>query len=217
MNIQGSTQKSLTTIISSQFKRLLGAICVVCLVGSSVMAQNNGGQDSAVQPMIQQPAVGGQQGQAQAFVQPQIQPYVQPIQQNPFYFGMQIELRRDHWGRTTLKVVGVTPGSPAQMAGLEYGDEIRRVNGRGFRFATDSFDAVRRLNSYVSSPFLGGPAPAAGAAAMVVGPIPSPSPIARMVVRNVRNGRDVYVNVYPTRVSGGGGAPAVAAAMSAGG
>ena len=185
--------------MKTQIKTLCVAIAVTGLLGVSAMAQQ-------IPAQTQQRAMI-QGGQTQALVQPG----VQPIQQNPFYFGMQIELRRNNWGRTTLRVVGVTPGSPAQMAGLEYGDEIRRVNGRGFRFATDSYHAVRMMNQFVVSPVTGGPAPAV---AMVVGPGAPPNPIARMVVRNVRNGQDVIVNVYPTRV--GGGAPAVAAATAGG-
>lgn len=214
MNNKASKVQSVGTKTKTRIKSLIGAVVITCVLGSIAVAQQPGAQ-----AMIQQPAVGNQNGQVQAYVQPGVQPsFIQPIQQNPFYFGMQVELKRDSWGRTTLRIVGVTPGSPAQRAGLEYGDEIRRVNGRGFRWATDSFDAVRRLNQFVSNSGFGGPAPAtAGAAAMVVGPMPSPNPIARMVVRNVRNGMDVHINVFPTRIGGGGGAPAAAAAMSAGG
>lgn len=159
-------------------------------------------------------------------VPPQQQAYIAPQQQNPFYFGMQLELVNTGWQKT-LRVVHVTWGSPAQRAGLEVGDEIRTVNGRGFQTAYDSFHAVRLMNQFTSS---GGGAPAAasgvaassgvgaasGAQAAWVGtwPRPAPQPIARMVVRNVRNGWDVPVTVYPTQR--GGGAPAVSAAASSG-
>lgn len=191
--------------MKTQIKSLFVAIVATCVLTSAGFAQQ------IVTP----------QTVPNAAVQVQPQPYVmpggQPIQQNPFYFGMRVVLKRDGWGRATLQVVEVTPGSPAQLAGLELGDEIRRVNGRGFKFANDSFDAVRMINQFVSTPVLNGPAPAGGVAALVIGPVPSPNPVARMIVRNVRNGQDVSVNVFPHRV-GGGGAPAVAtAAMSAGG
>lgn len=163
----------------------------------------------------QQTTVASPQGaQDQLYIQP-IGPRVQPNQQNPFYFGMNVELKRTRWGATTLRIVSVTPGSPAQQAGLEIGDEIRRVNGRGFHHATDSYHAVRLLNQYV----LGSshPVPVAGgggvASAIVLAP-PRLSTIAQLVVRNVRNGQDVSLNVYPTRVGYGGGA---SAALSAGG
>ena len=91
---------------------------------------------------------------------------------------------------------------------MEIGDEIRRVNGRGFHYATDSYDAVRKLNQYVLGS--GQVAPASGGAqALVVGP-PQVSAIAHMIVRNVRNGQNVSLNVYPTRI-GGGVAPAISA------
>ena len=194
--------------MKTQIKSLFVAIVVTCVLTSVGFAQQMTTQQTVIEPQVQ------------AQTQQYIMPGAQPIQQNPFYFGMQVVLKRDAWGRTTLQVTSVTPGSPAQRAGLEYGDEIRRVNGRGFRFANDSFDAVRMINQYVMMPVYGGPAPASGGApAILLSPMPTPNPMARMVVRNVRNGRDVIVRVYPTRVGGGGGgAPAVAAAaVSAGG
>lgn len=153
--------------------------------------------------------VGGAQvsGQQQAYVMP-------PQSQNPYYFGMNLELIRS-WNGTTLRVVSVSPGSPAQRAGLEIGDEIRTVNGRGFSAANDSFQAVSMMNQFVN---VGGPAPAAAAAsaqAFFISPPPMPQPIAQMVVRNVRNGQDVYVTVNPTRIGGYPG-PAPAAAASVG-
>ncbi|QEG22954.1 PDZ domain-containing protein [Mariniblastus fucicola] len=196
--------------MKTQIKNLISAIVVTCVLSSAGFAQ---------QMTVQQPAVQVEGGQAQAFVQPRVLPYVQPpMQQNQFYFGMRVVLKRDGWGRTSLRVVDVTPGSPAQRAGLEFGDEIRRVNGRGFKFANNSFDAVRMINQYVANSGIGGPAgPGAPAMAVMVSPLPSPTKVARMVVRNVRTGHDVVVNVYPTRIGGGGGGAPAAAAMSAGG
>ena len=145
-------------------------------------------------------------------VQPPTQMYIAPPQtQNEFYFGMSIELQRT-WEGTTLRIVSVTPGSPAQQAGLEIGDEIRTVNGRGFQMANDSFQAVAMMSQFVST---GGPAPAAPAVAYYVAP-PTPQPIAQMIVRNVRNGQNVMVKVQPIQRSGFP-APAVAAATAAGG
>jgi membrane-associated protease RseP (regulator of RpoE activity) len=193
--------------MKTQIKSLFVAIVATCVLTTVGFAQQMMTQQTVIEPQVQT--------QTQQYVMPG----VQPIQQNPFYFGMNVELKRDGWGRTTLRVVGVTPGSPAQRAGLEFGDEIRRVNGRGFRLASDSFAAVRMINQYVMTPVYGGPAPASGgAAALLISPMPTPNPVARMVVRNVRTGRDVIVKVFPTRVGGGGGAPAAAAAVvSAGG
>ncbi len=138
---------------------------------------------------------------------PQVQPYVAPPQ-NQYYFGMRLDLVRGYTG-TTLRVVDVTWGSPAQQAGLEVGDEIQTVNGQGFHGATDSFHAVNLMNQYVN--FTHG-APA-GVAAAYVQAYP-PTPIANMIVRNVRNGQNVSVSVRPTR-RGGVGVPAAAAPASA--
>ena len=79
--------------------------------------------------------------------------------------------------------------------------------------AANSFDAVRLMNLFVAAG--SGSAPAAGGAqALVIGPPAPGPPVARMIVRNVRNGQNVSLTVYPTRI--GGGAPA-AAATAAGG
>ena len=148
-------------------------------------------------------------GQPQVYVQPQ----VAPIPQNQFYFGMNVELRHCQWNGTTLRIVGITPGSPAQQAGLEIGDEIRSINGQGFGNATDSYDAVRLMNLFVAVG--SGPAPASGGVGVaVVGPPAAGPPVARMIVRNVRNGQNVALAVYPTQV--GGGAPAAAASVVGG-
>ncbi len=132
-----------------------------------------------------------------------VPPVTQPQPQNEFYFGFSVRLVNRYDGRL-LRIVSVTPGSPAQQAGLEVGDEIRTVNGQGFGFARDSFDAVGMLNRLVSpTPGGGGPIPAtAAAAAGRVGTqyyvSPVVQPIAHMIVRNVRNGQDVAVTVRPT-------------------
>ena len=145
--------------------------------------------------------------------QPYVQPQVAPIPQNQFYFGINVELRQCQWNGTTLRIVGVTPGSPAHRAGLEIGDEIRRINGQGFGSAANSFDAVRLMNLFVAAG--SGPAPAAGGAqAIVIGPPAPGPPVARMIVRNVRNGQNVSLTVYPTQV--GGGAPAAAVTVTGG-
>ncbi len=187
---------------------------LVAIVATLTAASMSNAQEARfatqAQGQMQQQA---QQGQQALLVQPSPSPAVQ----NQYYFGMQVELIRDGWGQTKLRVVSVTPGSPAQRAGLEYGDQIKTVNGRGFRFARDSYDAVRMMNQYVS--FSGGTAPAAAAAAQtMISPWPQPSrPFASMVVRNVRNGQFVNVTVNPERrFGGGGGAPAAAASAATG-
>ena len=52
--------------------------------------------------------------------------------QNPYYFGMNVQLVRDGSGQSALQVVRVTPGGPAQFAGLEPGDHILTQNGQNF-------------------------------------------------------------------------------------
>ena len=184
---------------------------------------------SATSLEAQQGQLAIQQGPAQTAIAPgQQQLYVTPPQRiappvNPFYFGMDLELYRQPCGTIALKVVSVTPGSPAFHAGLEYGDQIITVNGRGFYGARDSFEAVRMLNQFVAR--TGGPAPAQAAPAQAspaVGafvtprPFPQPQPIANMVVRNVRNGHRVAVTVFPQQRFGNVGinpapaAPAIA-------
>ena len=164
-------------------------------------------------------------GSAQAFVQPGAEdrlllpPQLPP--QNPYHFGFNVVLLRD-WNGTRLRIVSVTPGSPAQLAGLEVGDEILRVNGRGFRFARDSFDAVRLLNQHVIESFEPSlPAVAAaitpGCRTRLIQPPGISRALARMVVRNVRNGQHVRVRVYPNRVVPVDVAPAAAAPVAAGG
>ena len=152
------------------------------------------------------------QGQNQYYVAPTIQ---SPLPQNRYYFGMTVEINRNSYS-TTLRIANVTWGSPAQRAGLEVGDEIRTVNGRGFRYANNSFDAVAMMNRFVDAN--SGPAPAVAASApgvqaYYVAP-PSLQPSARMVVRNVRTGQDVYVTVNPERRGYGGPAPAAAASVA---
>ena len=151
------------------------------------------------------------QAQAQAYVGPGY-PSVQPPQpRNQFYFGVNVQLNRGYQG-TTLRITSVTPGSPAQAAGLEIGDEIRTVNGNGFEQARDSFHAVSLMNSFVSYSNPSAPAVAAAAQAYV-SPQPALQPSAQMLVRNVRNGQNVWVNVCPQH-RGGGPAPAISATRS---
>lgn len=136
----------------------------------------------------------------QHYVAPVVAPRPQP--QNPYYFGFSIQLVPDGYGSKNLRIVSVTPGSPAQQAGLEVGDEIRSVNGMGFLHARDSFDGVNMLSQFVSATPVGGPAPAVAAAATATAQAyvvpPAAEPIANMNVRNVRNGQDVAVTVRPT-------------------
>lgn len=184
-------------------KSLLTAITILAAVATS-NAQANDNYEQQTTPQVQ--------GQQQTRVAPTYQPPYQPPVQTPrkFYFGMNVELVRGYYG-TTLRVVSVTPGSPAYQAGLEFGDEIRTVNGQGFDYARDSFEAVAMLNQYVGG---GGGAPAVAAArtqATYVSPLPSPRPMARMIVRNVRNGQNVGVNVFPTQNTWSGPAPAAPA------
>ncbi|MFK7767664.1 MAG: PDZ domain-containing protein [Mariniblastus sp.] len=194
---------------------LLVALAATLTMGALANAQQTNfaqqGQTQTGQAQLKTQVLVGPQ------VGPQISP-IQPVQQNQFYFGMRVELVRSAWGQTTLRIVGVTPGSPAQQAGLEFGDEITTVNGRGFSYARDNFDAVRLMNQFVSFTGGGGGAPAVaaggGVQAMVAPGWPSPQrPTASMVVRNVRNGQLVNVTVFPQRRFGGG-APAAAAAMT---
>ncbi len=137
-------------------------------------------------------------------VSPQVFP--QPTPSNRYYFGMNVQLTASHNG-SLLRIVSVTPGSPAAAAGLEVGDEIHSVNNGRFSHMNDSFQAVRRMNSLVtqepiySNPYPGGPAPAAASAAVgtYVSPVnPVVRSVARMLVRNVRNGQMLQIPVYPT-------------------
>jgi membrane-associated protease RseP (regulator of RpoE activity) len=156
----------------------------------------------AQQPQASQQIQTTQQSQTtqQYYVAPPVTP---PQQQNPYYFGFSVQLVPDGYGSKTLRIVSVTPGSPAQQAGLEVGDEIRSVNGMGFLHARDSFDGVNMLSRFVSTaPIGGGPAPAAAATATATAQLyvapPVAQPVANMIVRNVRNGQDVSVTVRPT-------------------
>ena len=112
---------------------------------------------------------------------------------------MDLQLVRAYDG-PTLRVTRVTPGGPAQRAGLEVGDEIRTVNGYGFQQATNSYHGVYLMNQFTA---INASAPAAAAPAQAspsVQVAPSPSqgpPVARMIVRNVRNGQNVQLSVYP--------------------
>jgi S1-C subfamily serine protease len=195
--------------MNTNLKAVIAIVATVFAVASASTV--NAQQLQATSPQLQvQPQVG------QSWIQP-------PPAQNQFYFGVQVALKRNNWGGTTLQIVSVTPGSPAQIAGLEHGDEIRTVNGRNFNYATDSFDAVRLMNQFVTTPIVGAPGAPAVAAAIQGGaqaayvplPQPIPTPIARMVVRNVRNGQNVIVNVRPQQRGFAPGAPAAAATVQA--
>ena len=186
--------------MNTKLTKAVFAIATICLLASSASAQN---QFQAMQQA--QPAVAQQR-------------YVQPPQTNQYYFGVNVELIRSNWGGSRLRIVSVTHGSPAFRAGLEAGDEIVTLNGRSFDNAYDSFDAVRLMNRFVSigngpGPFAGGGGGAPAAAAAYIGLPAPPQRVARMIVRNVRNGQNVSINVYPT-LRGGYGGPAPAAAAS---
>lgn len=171
------------------------ASLAVALAGFGLTAQ------AQQQTLVQQPNV------VQQYVVPPVGPPVQP--QNQFYFGFSGVLNSNGFSKT-LRIVSITPGSPAHRAGLEVGDEICSVNGQTFSYARDSFEAVRLLNQFVSSGGVGGgPAPAVATA--VAQPYYSPQPTASMVVRNVRNGQKVSVTVHPTRRFSPSPAPAAAA------
>lgn len=124
--------------------------------------------------------------------------------QPDFYFGIQFTLKRstDWHGRprNTLLIHSVSYGSPAHRAGLEAGDEIRTVNGSGFNWAQGTHHANNLLNQYTSQgQFAGGDdGPIYTARAQTRYVDPHAQPRAVMVVRNVRNGRDVVVTVKPT-------------------
>ena len=124
---------------------------------------------SLVSAQGQRFAQATQSGQQRLVVAPPTYPSPAPSA-NQFYFGMNVNLLRLPCGTTTLRVVSVNPGSPAYLAGLEVGDEIRTVNGRGFHFARDSFEAVRMMNQYVSQSGGGTIGAPAVAAAAVAGP-----------------------------------------------
>lgn len=204
----------------TQITTAIATLIAVAGMMTSAQAQVIQGQFLPAQPQVQVlpaqpqvqilPAPVQTQPQAQAYVvpgYPPAQPPVSPPPQNQFYFGVNVQLNNGYQG-TTLRVTSVTPGSPAQTAGLEIGDEIRTVNGRSFEQARDSFHAVSMMNSFVTN---NNPAPAVAAAAQAyVSPQPA-QPYAQMLVRNVRNGQNVWVNVYPQRRGWNGPAPAAAA------
>ena len=203
------------------FKKTCFAVFALSLLAAPSYAQRFETAPSVVPPQSPSQQTVPQQrfvqpGQERLLLPPQGQ--IQP--QNPYFFGFNVVLVRD-WRQTRLRIISVTPGSPAQLAGLEIGDEIALVNGRGFRFAQDSFDAVRLLNQYVIDSFQ----PIAPAAAIaspgcrtrLLPPLPRPQSMARMLVRNVRNGQMVSVKVFPERVVPIDVAPAAAAQVAAGG
>lgn len=188
----------------------------IATAAATVVVSFISGDAQAQQPLFQNQPQPNVQATQQFYippVAPPVTPPVTPPTTQEYYFGFSVQLMRGFSG-TILQIVSVTPGSPAQMAGLEVGDEILTVNGRGFNFARDSFDAVRLMNRYVArNAGGGGPAPAAATAATAyyVGP-PMQQAVASMIVRNVRNGQNVSVTVRPTPKGFGGPAPAAAAA-----
>ena len=196
--------RTMNTIIKSTL--LSVAALAATFTGCAVQAQ---AQQPLAQDQVQPPQ------QVTTTQQHYVAPVIAPQPQNPYYFGFSIQLVANNYGGKTLRIVSVTPGSPAQQAGLEIGDEIRSVNGMGFLYARDSFDAVNMLSRFVSTtPVGGGPAPAATSTAraqLYVAP-PAVQPIANMVVRNVRNGQDVSVIVRPTPRYNNGGPVTVMAA-----
>ena len=186
------------------------AITTIATIAATFASAMTGSETQAQQTTLQQT----QAAQNQYYVQPPVAPPVSPPATQDFYFGFSVQLVRGYGG-TTLRLVSVTPGSPAQQAGLEVGDEIRTVNGQGFSNANNSFQAVRMLSQFVKINPIGGPAPAVAASAQTyyVSPPVQPSPVANMVVRNVRNGYDVAVTVRPTPKGWGGGGVAAAASQ----
>jgi membrane-associated protease RseP (regulator of RpoE activity) len=203
-NFPGKESASMKTNITTAVAMLLAIAGMMNT--SNVQAQ----QAAAIQTAVPQ---------TQAYVNPGYPP-VAPPQQNQFYFGMDLQLNHGYQG-TTLRVAQVTPGSPACAAGLEVGDEIRTVNNRSFEYARDSFDAVAMMNRFVSFNRTA-PAPAVAASAygnvqayVAPRPLPAPRPMARMLVRNVRNGQNVWVNVFPVQRGWSGPAPAAPAAAAA--
>ncbi len=172
-------------------------------------------ETQAQQPQTVQPVQTPDQVQTtqQHYADPTIAPQLQPPSE--YYFGFSIQLVSDAYGGKTLRIVSVTPGSPAQQAGLEIGDEIRSVNGLGFLHACDSFEAVRMLSQFVSPNSLGkSPAPAVAAGVQAYVAPGHLQPIANMIVRNVRNGQDVPVTVRPQHRAVKLPAPAAAATVT---
>ncbi len=145
------------------------------------------------------------------------------VTQNPYYFGMSVRIVRSYDGCTSLQVTTVTPGGPAQRAGLEPGDQIQKLNGQGFSMARDNYEAVRMMNYFVDAGGYTDPgvpaAPAAAAAAqnqsrVLINPGIG-QPTAQMLVRDVRTGQSVYLTVNPAlNQTFPGGPPAPAAASS---
>ena len=207
---QGKESTQMKTQISTAIAML------VTVTGMLTSAQAQIQSQIQVQPQVM-PIQTAQPPQVESYVVPGYQPPVAPPQQNEFYFGMNLQLNNGYQG-TTLRIVSVTPGSPAAAAGLEIGDEIRTVNGRSFERARDSFHAVSMMNRFVSRS--SGPAPAAAAASAgasaqaYVMPQPAPQPTAQLLVRNVRNGQNVWINIFPQRRGWSGPAPAAAASAA---
>jgi hypothetical protein len=136
--------------------------------------------------------------------------------QNPYFFGMNVRLVRDGFGRASLQITSVTPGGPAQAAGLEVGDQIRRLNGQDFSLAQDSFEAVRMMNYFVDA---GGgdiaPAAPASAGAQVLVDPGFRQATAQMNVVDIRTGGNVCLTVYPRPNFTSPGGPDIAPAAAA--
>lgn len=143
-------------------------------------------------------------------VGPGFQPPVAPPR-SQFYFGMELQLVNGFQGKS-LRIARVTFGSPAYQAGLEAGDEILTVNGRDFQYARDSFEAVSMLSQFVTAS-VPGPVPANGNIQACYTLRPTARPLAGMLVRNVRNGQRVFVNVYPQQRGIAGSAPVATASV----
>lgn len=192
----------------------VAAIAIAAIVGGLAATQVQAQQQVQALPQAQ----SGQFVYQPPAVSPTVSPAVVPPVVQQYYFGMSIQLQYTAAGTPALRIVSVTPGGPAQQSGLEVGDEIQTVNGNGFFQARDSFDAVRLLSQYTlpgNGPGTGVPVAATTTAnTFYVPPTPAAATgIASMVVRNVRDGRNVLVTVQPI-CKGGVGGPAPAAATT---
>ena len=122
----------------------------------------------------------------------------------PWYFGMNVSLAElPGYGRV-LRVNSVTPGGPAQRAGLEYGDHIYMVNNARFDWANSNCDAINILQRATGS------APGGGGIETRVVTRPG---TARMQVVDIRTGQLTPVVCYPHFNGGvptGGGVPTAA-------
>lgn len=138
--------------------------------------------------------------------------YVQPAR--PYYFGMSLVRAGTVYG-TGLRVVSLTHGAPAHLAGLEIGDILLASNGVGFSTAYSNEHGVSLLQSSVGA---GAPAPAVTTAAVGYVAPPAPVAMAQLTVLDVRSNRPTYVTVAPRNLSAptlpSPGLPAPAAAAA---